>query len=1683
MNLNDILTSILITKNEMREILSVIDDPVFLAHRDDFSTYPTAIYNYLADLYNENYIKGYSKTFLNEFGSEKYIDAPKQRLDYDISDVEYIPYSTSMLEDIMSDVLNYRIQMKDEDKLNIETEYFPIYPDYLKSLIINTISKGYDDGVIKAHNDIIPVGDVHAPTFSFNTTTNIFTITTDQSEAMIFFSVGLNGVPIRYTRPVEIFDNIHVYYWATIGPNKNIGVSDDPYIPLNYQCYYTWQATEIGPKIYPPLIRPRNDNMLFIEPQNEGVNIQYKISKKGTSTFDDNDGEWLVYSGPIQLTDKYSDDEYYITARTYNIDSISEKVTQDIVYQSVSEPVVYPDSPIAHVSDNGPYIAIECATIGADIYYYVSYSSDPDYRPDESDYVLYNGEFEITGSCTVFTYSVLNNVRSIGISYYTFKYIIPVLKPEDVLFNPDPDAPWVQLSCTTGGSHIWYAYNNSNNYTEVEKNTVWLNPHESVKVIHAYATLGDERSENITVFQFTYYTDNFVLDKPVITQTNNRVMMQSDNVIYYSYTTDGSEPVDPIVGGNIWGGSIAQRGIPIPENGVMRVKAQAMDIIQKEYDGVVKDIKQYSQIEYKVFYFDNSSFDYSKEYLTIQGASAINIDTTYRDRANLYYSYDKVNWEAVTTNVGTLDPERKIYLKATGRLFDRLSFGDGDQVIMSGNILSLDYGDSFIDNSSFKNAESVKGMFEGCVQLVDIQNLVIDTKTIYQGQYKKMFKDCINLVSGLNSLVINDVVPVDCMSEMFSGCTKLVDGGVISANGYGSTSIYDSGCYRMFYGCSNLSHVDFGEISLGGDGYKMYRTFEECFSGCSSLTNVSMTIKDTGENAFYRTFAGCSGMTNCNINITCDYTGKTCYKEMFDGCINLLNFNSLPAEGLAYGCYEYMFRDCKSLYLFGSIGATSINGNRAMYGMFYGCENMTSAPVLMMSSISRSSSLCYMFYGCSKLNYIKALFLTEPNDNYTLNWVKDVSPTGTFVQDEDATWMVVGDNGIPTGWVVSKQSSEPGTISDISISYDKVYISSTGNGNIYYQINGSDGEWILYNGPFIINNGCTIYAKCIDNHGRSGEIFSKDVSPYSPNVVISSNGDKFKILQPSGYQYNRLYYMICEYGTTTAVSGWELFTDEITLYESRRVYARGMKSDGSWSGSTYKDIEIQEIVIIIPEEPVISFDDNTITITCETQGADIYYRLNSSGNYIKYVSPIQITSDTYIQTYSQFEAERSDTVSRECIYEPDTPVVPENPEVECNNNVIYIHCETSGANIYYSFDNQSFTLYTSSIPISEDTTVYTYSELDGQRSETIQVYCEYEEHDYGNDYLTFEILSGGDIIFETGGFVPGVFNKVDLYYKKNNGNWTLLQYNQNTEHTDVEFGIISVNTNDRLLFKANTESYYLTRDSIANYRWHSFRGSARFNVCGNIMSLLHGDNYRNTYYINNNSFRELFRGCTNVVSAEHLIFNSINLATSCYYKMFSGCTYLTKAPKQITNENTIMGEYSCGEMFNGCTSLVKAPILLSTTLAPRCYESMFNNCTSLVNVNNSLPANELKDSCYRGMFSGCTSLTGAPQILATITAGHCCESMFEGCTSLTTAPDLLSLHTSTACYQHMFYNCSNLRYIKCLCLDPIADSTVNTNMWLYNVSSTGTFIKNSEVSWSFGSSGIPNGWDVIEIPK
>ena len=142
-------------------------------------------------------------------------------------------------------------------------------------------------------------------------------------------------------------------------------------------------------------------------------------------------------------------------------------------------------------------------------------------------------------------------------------------------------------------------------------------------------------------------------------------------------------------------------------------------------------------------------------------------------------------------------------------------------------------------------------------------------------------------------------------------------------------------------------------------------------------------------------------------------------------------------------------------------------------------------------------------------------------------------------------------------------------------------------------------------------------------------------------------------------------------------------------------------------------------------------------------------------------------------------------------------------------------------------------------------------------------------------------------------------------------------------------------------------------------------------------------------------------------------------------------------------------------MFRGCSSLTTAPELPATTLAFYCDEYMFYSCSSL---------------------------TTAPELPAATLAPNCYVHMFNGCTSLTTAPELPATTLKNSVYEYMFMGCTNLKIIRCRAKVKVSSSyNTPTYLWFFKGANSGTFYGYSEYGWTKGYSGIPSGWEFVEL--
>lgn len=162
----------------------------------------------------------------------------------------------------------------------------------------------------------------------------------------------------------------------------------------------------------------------------------------------------------------------------------------------------------------------------------------------------------------------------------------------------------------------------------------------------------------------------------------------------------------------------------------------------------------------------------------------------------------------------------------------------------------------------------------------------------------------------------------------------------------------------------------------------------------------------------------------------------------------------------------------------------------------------------------------------------------------------------------------------------------------------------------------------------------------------------------------------------------------------------------------------------------------------------------------------------------------------------------------------------------------------------------------------------------------------------------------------------------------------------------------------KILVRSTNACY---RSDRSNNRCYFVILSGKVNIYGNIMSMIHGDDF-----INDNTLTEPYAlsglfcidPANSIFNISNLILSATTLTPYCYYQMFANCQYITMPPKIFART---LAEGCCKEMFMTCTHLLYAPTLYAKILPSACYAAMFANCTSLCyvkldvnnNVNNS----------------------------------------------------------------------------------------------------------------------------------
>ena len=222
----------------------------------------------------------------------------------------------------------------------------------------------------------------------------------------------------------------------------------------------------------------------------------------------------------------------------------------------------------------------------------------------------------------------------------------------------------------------------------------------------------------------------------------------------------------------------------------------------------------------------------------------------------------------------------------------------------------------------------------------------------------KMFYNCSKLTSiefgeGFNTSNVTD------MRGMFQGCSKLTNLNLSSFN----TSNVNS-MASMFKWCSGLTSLDLSSFNTSN-----VTDMHELFRGCNKLTSLNVSSFNTSNvQRMDAMFYGCSGLTSLDVSNFNTYNVVLMTRTV-DTVLNYYTGYSGGQEVQIARNNELfrfgMFAQCSSLT---SLDLSSFNTSKVtdMRGLFDGCKNLTSLNVSSFNT-SNVKYMDAMFRGCSSL--------------------------------------------------------------------------------------------------------------------------------------------------------------------------------------------------------------------------------------------------------------------------------------------------------------------------------------------------------------------------------------------------------------------------------------------------------------------------------------------------------------------------------------------------------------------------------------------------------------------------------------------------------------------------------------------------------------------------------------------
>ena len=903
-------------------------------------------------------------------------------------------------------------------------------------------------------------------------------------------------------------------------------------------------------------------------------------------------------------------------------------------------------------------------------------------------------------------------------------------------------------------------------------------------------------------------------------------------------------------------------------------------------------------------------------------------DTNSVDETLNVYEGDKIIVKGDLSIIGEYQEHLGLYFNSTSKFN------------VSGNILSISYGDNFFEQNY---PQRYHFLFNG-LNVISAKNLILPSN-VNEYCYYQMFYNCTSLTTApeLPATTLANY----CYGDMFGSCTSLTTAPALPA-----TTLANS-CYSgMFYGCTSLTTAPELPATTLMEG-----CYTNMFTNCTSLTTPPVLPATT----------------------LADY----CYGNMFFGCTSLTTAPELPATTLAVRCYNGMFQNCTSLTTAPELPATTL-AQSCYNSMFRGCSNLNYIKAMFTTTPSTSDTSNWVDGVAAIGTFIK---------NYKATWnVNGVNgvPNGWTVDIWDTNYDYFTTEAIDDSVFTFSIPSSISTSSLIYVEY------STDGGQTWVKTNNVNSTAVTVTTPTITAGNSvkwrcaasalatTSYRSTFSSSGRynvSGNVMSLVGCAsgfgstyalshlfYNSTNLVSAGNLSLPATRLADYCYRYMFWgctsltTVPELPATTLASNcyYYMFNGCTSLTTAPKLPATTLAQycyQYMFQGCSSLTIAPALPATTLADTCYSSMFRNCAALTtvselpATTLANRCYYSMFN--NCTSLTTAPELPATTLADScYGYMFSSCASLTNAPSILPPTTlrdrcyqsmfqsctslTTAPELPATTLAN-YCYQEMFSGCSNLNYikaMFTTTPSASYTGSWVSSVAATgtfvknpaaTWNVTGNNGVPSGWVVERAWPDNIDY--NYFTTEAIENSAFTLTIPSYLSTTYLE-NIEYSTNNGRTWVKTDNVNNQQVVITTPTITA---------GNSVKW---RGIGTSLNGSNFSSSGRYNVSGNIMTLI--SNARTLSQTS--TFEALFSGSTNLVSAENLTLPATRMTESCYLEMFYGCTSLTTAPELPA---TILASSCYNTMFDGCTSLTTAPELPAYTLVSGCYNDMFQNCSNL----------------------------------------------------------------------------------------------------------------------------------------